>query len=53
MVEPWLVWSRRVQVKPSRSLPVAKEKLEQAAQAIGAPRSALPWLSGAKPGLKK
>jgi hypothetical protein len=53
MVEPWLVWSRRVQVKPSRSLPVAKEKLEQAAQAIGAPRSALPWLSGAKPRLKK
>ena len=44
LVEPWTVWSRRVQVKRLRSLSLAKEQLEQAAQAIGAPRSALPWL---------
>ena len=44
LVEPWTVWSRRVRVKPLRSLSLAKEKLEQAAEAIGAPRSALPWL---------
>ena len=43
MLEPWTVWSRRARVKPLRSLSLAKEKLEQAAQAIGAPRSALPW----------
>src|SRR5215203_5234306 len=46
LVEPWTVWSRRVQVKRLRSLSLAKEQLEQAAQAIGVPRSALPWLSG-------
>jgi hypothetical protein len=43
MLEPWTVWSRRVRVKRFRSLSLAKEQLEQAAQAIGAPRSALPW----------
>ena len=48
MVEPWTSWSRTIRVKPLRSLSLAKEKLEQAAQAIGAPRSALPWLSGIK-----
>jgi hypothetical protein len=45
LVEPWTHWSRGVRVKPLRSLSLAKEKLEQAAQAIGAPRSALPWPS--------
>ena len=45
LVEPWTVWSNRVGVKRLRSLSLAKEKLEQAAQAIGAPRAALPWLS--------
>lgn len=48
MVEPWTSWSRTIRVKPLRSLSLAKEKLEQAAQAIGAPRSALPWLAGIK-----
>ena len=48
MVEPWTSWSRTIRVKPLRSLSLAKEKLEQAAQAIGAPRSALPWPSGIK-----
>lgn len=48
MVEPWTSWSRSIRVKPLRSLSLAKEKLEQAAQAIGAPRSALPWLAGIK-----
>jgi hypothetical protein len=46
MVEPWTVWARRVGIKPLQSLSLAKEELEQAAQGIGAPRSALPWLSG-------
>ena len=45
LVEPWTVWSRRAGVKRLRSVSLAKEELEQAAQAIGAPRSALPWLS--------
>ena len=48
MVEPWTSWSHTIRVKPLRSLSLAKEKLEQAAQAIGAPRSALPWLAGIK-----
>ena len=48
MVEPWTSWSRTIRVKPLRSLSLAKEKLEQAAQAIGAPRSALPWPAGIK-----
>src|SRR5690349_7770824 len=46
MIEPWTVWSRRARVKGLRSLSLAKVELEQAAQAIGAPRSALSWLSG-------
>ena len=45
LIEPWTVWSRGAQVKRLRSVSLAKERLEQAAQAIGAPRSALPWLS--------
>jgi hypothetical protein len=48
LVEPWTVWSRRAGVKRLRSVSVAKERLEQAAQTIGAPRSALPWLSAEK-----
>jgi hypothetical protein len=48
LVEPWTVWSHRARVKPLRNLSLAKEKLEQAAQAIGAPRSAWPWLSRVK-----
>ena len=48
MVEPWTSWSRTNRVKPLRSLSRAREELEQAAQAIGAPRSALPWPSGIK-----
>jgi hypothetical protein len=43
LVEPWTIWSRRARVKRLRSLTRAKEMLEQAAQAIGAPSSALPW----------
>jgi hypothetical protein len=48
LVEPWTVWSRRAGVKRLRSVSLAKERLEQAAQTIGAPRAALPWLSGEK-----
>jgi len=48
MVEPWTSWSRSIRVKPLRSLSRARGELEQAAQAIGAPRSALPWPSGIK-----
>ena len=48
MVETWTSWSRSIRVKPLRSLSLAKEKLEQAAQAIGASRTALPWPSGIK-----
>lgn len=43
LVEPWTIWSRGARVKRLRSLTGAKEMLEQAAQAIGAPSSALPW----------
>src|ERR1044072_7462447 len=46
LVEPWTVWSRRARIKRLRSVSLAKEQLEQAAQTIGAPRSALPWLAG-------
>ena len=46
MIEPWTVWSRRAGVKRLRSVSLAKKELEQAAQAIGAPRAALPWVSG-------
>lgn len=48
LIEPWTIWSRRAGVKRLRSLSRAKEELEQAAQAIGAPRSALPWVTGVK-----
>ena len=48
LVEPWTVWSQRNRVKPLQSLSRAKEKLEQAAEAIGAPGTALRWLSGVK-----
>ena len=44
LLEPWTVWARRNRVKRLRSLSLAKQELEQAAQAIGAPRAALPWL---------
>jgi hypothetical protein len=44
LLEPWTVWSRRARVRQLSSLSIAKEKLEQAAEGIGAPRSALPWL---------
>lgn len=44
LLEPWTVWSRRAGVRRLSSLSLAKEKLEQAAEGIGAPRSALPWL---------
>lgn len=46
LIEPWTVWSRRARVKRLRSVSLGKEKLEQAAQAIGAPHSTLPWASG-------
>src|SRR5689334_21800655 len=45
LVEPWTIWSRRALVKRLRSLALAQETLEQAAQEIGAPPSALPWLA--------
>jgi hypothetical protein len=45
VVEPWRVWSKRVGVKPLRSIARARQELEKSAAAIGAPLSALPWPS--------
>ncbi len=43
VVEPWSAWARQAHVKPLRSAAIAREQLEQAAKAIGAKASALPW----------
>jgi hypothetical protein len=45
LLEPWPAWSKRVGVKPLRSIGRARQQLEEAAAAIGAPVSALPWSS--------
>src|SRR5215470_2502538 len=42
-IESWQAWARRVGVEPSRSAAVGRQRLEEAAAAIGAPSSALPW----------
>lgn len=41
--EPWSAWARRRGVRPARSPTRAREELERAAGAYGAPRTALPW----------
>ena len=43
VVEPWPVWARNAGVRRSRSTAGAKQRLEEAAQAIGAKPSSLPW----------
>jgi hypothetical protein len=42
-LERWHAWSRRVGCSATRSVPRAKETLEDAAVALGAPLEALPW----------
>lgn len=43
VVESWPSWARQARVKPLRSAAIAKQELEEAAKAIGARVSALPW----------
>jgi hypothetical protein len=43
VLESWHAWSRRVGCDAVRSVPRARETLEEAAVAIGAPLKALPW----------
>jgi hypothetical protein len=50
VLEPWPAWQRRVRVKPLRSrtassAELGKLQIEEAATAIGAPLSALPWVA--------
>lgn len=42
-ITAWSVWSRGAGVKPMRSTALARQQLEAAARAIGAPASAFPW----------
>ncbi len=42
-LEPWDVWAARVRCKPLRSVPRAREVIEDAVTALGASRKALPW----------
>lgn len=42
-IQSWRAWSRRVHVKPLRSLAAARQEIEQAAERLGANASALPW----------
>jgi hypothetical protein len=43
VLQPWSMWAKAARVKPLRSVAAAKQQLEEAAQAIGAAASALPW----------
>lgn len=43
VLQPWSMWAKEARVKPLRSVSAAKQQLEEAAQAIGAAVSALPW----------
>jgi hypothetical protein len=43
MVQPWSRWAGRAGVKPLRSVPAAKRRIEEAAEAIGARLTLLPW----------
>lgn len=43
VLQSWPMWAKAVRVKPLRSGAAAKQQLEEAAQAIGAAASALPW----------
>jgi hypothetical protein len=45
VVEPWSLWQKRVGVRSSRSSRLGREELEARAAAIGAPLSALPWVT--------
>jgi hypothetical protein len=42
----WSAWARRTHVRALRSLTRGRQHLEEAANAIGAPPSALPWSAG-------
>lgn len=43
VVEPWTDWARQANVKTLGSVAVAKKQIEEAARAIGASITALPW----------
>jgi hypothetical protein len=43
VLQPWSIWAKEARVKPLRSVSAAKRQLEEAAQAIGAAGSAMPW----------
>lgn len=45
-LETWSSWSRRVGVEPLASSVLGRQRLETAANVIGAPSSALPWPPG-------
>jgi hypothetical protein len=42
-LESWKVWASRVKCRPASSLPAARQAIEKAAVAMGAPLAALPW----------
>lgn len=42
-LQPWSMWAKAARVKPLRSVAAAEREIEEAAQAIGAAASALPW----------
>lgn len=43
VAQPWSEWAKAAKVKPLRSVADAKRQIEDAAAALGAPPSALPW----------
>ena len=47
-LKTWTAWAKHAGTKPLRSTSAAREQLEAAAAAIGADRTALPWLSKRK-----
>jgi len=42
-LESWSAWARRRRCKPARSSAAARAELEAAVDALGAPRTVLPW----------
>jgi hypothetical protein len=43
LVQPWKAWAQRANVNALRSVSAARQRIEEAAKAIGAERTALPW----------
>jgi hypothetical protein len=44
--QPWAAWAKTARVKPLRSADAGRQRIENAARAIGASPAALPWPSG-------